>query len=95
MRDTMPPRLEQWRVVHVDGVPHLIGIVHGHPDLRNGARAVTSRLLWLAPDRTAARTESRLYALGAEAIGPLPEDWARALDAFLARAWGKRRIEPD
>jgi len=91
-RDSAPPRLEQWRIIHVDGAPHLVGIVQGHPHLRDGAQTITSPLVWLVPDRAAARTQSPLYALGTEALGPLPEDWARAVDEFLALAWGARRI---
>lgn len=88
------PRLEEWRTIFVDGDAHLVGYVYGHPILRDGARAVTSRVLWMSLDRSVARTESRLYALGSVGIGPLPDEWSRAVDHFLAVVWGTAR-SPD
>jgi hypothetical protein len=85
------PRLEEWRTIYVDGDAHLVGFVYGHPKLRDGARAVTSRVCWMSLDRSVARTESRLYALGSAGIGPLPDDWAYAVELFLMVVWGTTR----
>lgn len=84
------PRLEDWRIILVDGDPHLVGKVCGHPHLRNAARAVTTQLLWISNDLSAARTRSRLYELGVPGEGPLPEDWASAVDLSLALGGAKR-----
>src|SRR3546814_9676120 len=53
------PRLDAWTVLPVTPGPVLLGIVSGHPHLREGARIAMSPLLWLAPDRRSARTVSR------------------------------------
>ncbi|MGE8131663.1 DUF6634 family protein [Methylobacterium sp. NPDC080182] len=45
-------------------VPHLTGIVHGHPILSDGRMCYTSQLITLNPDRNYARTLSRFYRLG-------------------------------
>lgn len=58
------PRLDFWSVVAVGPSFALVGVVTGHPDLRQGAKVLTSDLLWLSEDRTAARTVSRFYRLG-------------------------------
>jgi hypothetical protein len=86
------PLLDEWRIIEVDGHDlHLVGRVSGHPHLREGARAVTSRLLWLDPSERWARTWSRLYRLGTRAHGPLPADWADRVDTMLREPWGARR----
>lgn len=85
------PRLEEWRTIYVDGDAHLVGFVHGHPKVRDGARVVTSRVRWMSLDRSVARTKSRLYLLGSAGVGLLPTDWAQAVDLFLMVAWGTTR----
>jgi hypothetical protein len=86
------PVIEKWRIVEIDGADrHLVGHVYGHPLLREGAHAITSRLIWVDEAAAAARTESRYFHLGRKADGPLPNEWARKLDALLAMAWGARR----
>lgn len=92
---SVPPRLDEWRqIVVAEGNVHLIGYVRGHPRLGDGARAVTSRVLWISADRHWARTESRLYQLGAPGEGPLPAEWASVVDRFLAVAWRTWRLHP-
>ncbi len=86
-------RLEQWRIIRVrEGSRHLIGFAWGHPHLRDGARIVSSTLIFLAPDRSRAETMNTCYSLGAPGVGELPADWAERLDYFLRRAWGTSRI---
>lgn len=85
------PRLEEWRTIFVDGDAHLVGVVYGHPLLRDGGPAVTSAVRWMSLDRSVARTESRLYALGSAGDGPLPDEWAQALDRMLAALWHTTR----
>jgi len=58
------PLLSFWCVVIEPPFPVLQGIVTGHPHLAEGAMVGTSPLLWLAEDRSAARTLSRYYRLG-------------------------------
>ena len=55
------PRMWEWRVVEYP-VPHLVGIVLGHPLLRDG-EIRTSELLTYDPERGYARTVSRFYRL--------------------------------
>jgi hypothetical protein len=69
------PRLDFWCVVIEPPFPVLQGIVTGHPRLADGAMIGTSPLLWLAEDRSAARTLSRYYRLG------VPLDEANPLQA--------------
>jgi len=86
------PLLDEWRIIEVDGHDlHLVGLVSGHPYLRDGARAVTSRLLWLDPSERWACTRSRLYRLGARAHESLPPDLAYRVDTMLRELWGARR----
>ena len=58
------PRLDFWCVVVDAPFPILQGVVTGHPRLADGAMIGTSPLLWLAEDKSAARTVSRYYRLG-------------------------------
>jgi hypothetical protein len=58
------PKLEFWCIVVDQPYPVLQGVVTGHPHLADGALIATSPLLWLADDRSAARTVSRFYRLG-------------------------------
>lgn len=58
------PRLDYWCVVAEGRFVLLQGQVTGHPKLADGDFVQTSALLWLAPDRTSARTLSRSYRLG-------------------------------
>lgn len=86
------PGIEEWRIVEIGGADrHLVGHVYGHPLLREGARAITSRLIWIDEAAAAARTASRYYHLGRKAEGSLPDKWARWLDIYLALAWGAQR----
>ncbi|MGU3404923.1 DUF6634 family protein [Methylobacterium brachiatum] len=55
------PRLWDWRVVAYP-VPHLVGMVLGHPLLRDG-EIWTSELLTYDPERGYARTISRFRRL--------------------------------
>ena len=64
------PRLDFWGVVMAGQLPSLVGVVTGHPNLRQGAKIVTSNLLWISDDGHAARTVSRFYRLGV----PLDDD---------------------
>jgi len=66
------PLLEFWCVVVDQPYPILQGIVGGHPHLEDGAMIGTSPVLWLAEDRSAARTLSRFYRLGAPLIDTTP-----------------------
>lgn len=85
--------LEEWRIIRVrEGTRHLIGLVSGHPRLRDGARIVTSVLVALAADYSWAETMNTVYALGTRGEGPLPEDWAERLDFLLRDAWGTARV---
>jgi hypothetical protein len=83
------PTLNHWRVIHVadTGATHLIGIVHGHPELREGARAITSAVQEFAPDFSWARTQSRIYQLLERGEGDIPAEWCGAVDFFLKNAW--------
>ena len=58
------PRIDRWCGAVVDDLPVLVGVVTGHPQLRQGARTVTSPLLRIAPEAGWARTFSRYYRLG-------------------------------
>ncbi|MEO3430152.1 DUF6634 family protein [Pelagibius sp. CAU 1746] len=61
---TRAPLLDYWCVVAEGRFVLLQGLVTGHPKLVDGDFIQTSALLWLAPDRTSARTLSRFYRLG-------------------------------
>jgi len=90
--DGKGPVIEDWRIIEVDGTDrHLVGRIYDHPILHDGARAITSRLLWIDEAAAAARTQSRLYHLGRKGTGPLSDDWARWLDFMLAIAWRAKR----
>lgn len=70
------PRLESWRYVPM--LNSLIGIVAGHPKLKDGW-IITSQVQEMHSDLGWARTLSRRYDLGARAPhGALPEE-ARTL----------------
>lgn len=58
------PQLDAWSLGEHGGHAILTGIVQGHPRLGDGDWIHTSPLVWLCPDRTAARTISRWYRLG-------------------------------
>lgn len=58
------PLLDPWTVATDGQSVALTGVVTGHPRLRDGATILTSNLLWMRPDRKAARTVSRFYRLG-------------------------------
>jgi len=58
------PLLNYWSVVPEGRFLVLQGQVTGHPKLADNDFIETSALLWLAPDRTTARTLSRFYRLG-------------------------------
>lgn len=62
---TRAPLLDYWCVVAEGRFVLLQGQVTGHPKLVDGDFIQTSALLWLAPDRTSARTLSRFYRLAA------------------------------
>ena len=88
--------LEQWRVIRVaEGTRHLVGIVHGHKRLREGARIVSSAIVTLADTRAWAETENTLYQLGAAAEGELPAEWAQKVDALLLLAWDTTRVRDE
>lgn len=58
------PRIDRWCGAVVDDLPILVGVVTGHPRLRQGARCTTSPLVRIEPDEGWARTFSRFYRLG-------------------------------
>lgn len=58
------PRLEGWTLHALGPYPILAGVVTGHPRLLDNEWIRTSPVVWLAEDRTAARTVSRWYNLG-------------------------------
>ena len=58
------PRIDRWCAAVVDDLPVLVGVVTGHPRLREGARTMTSPLIRIAPGEGWARTLSRYYRLG-------------------------------
>lgn len=92
MTNGQSPVLQNWRIIEVDGRDqHLVGRVYGHPLLRDGARAITSPVIWIDEAAGAARTQNRHYHLGQKGSGPLPPDWAERIDEWLAFAWGAQR----
>jgi len=63
--DRQPPRLDDWCVVEAtDGARHLVGQVWGHLRIIDGRTVITSPMIWITEDRTAARTLNTLYVLG-------------------------------
>jgi hypothetical protein len=56
------PILFEWRV-YIAPIPHLVGLVHGHPHLPDGGICHTSELYTFDPDVGYARTLSRFYRL--------------------------------
>ena len=66
------PRLDFWCVVIEPPFPVLQGVVTGHPHLADGALVGTSPLVWLADDKSAARTLSRFYRLGVPLAEAMP-----------------------
>lgn len=58
------PLLNYWTVIPHGRFLVLQGQVAGHPKLDDNDFIETSPLVWLAPDRTIARTLSRFYRLG-------------------------------
>lgn len=59
------PLLDEWCAIHDCDTVILIGIVTGHPHIRNQGRARTSLLCQLHPEEGWARTWNRYYRLGA------------------------------
>ena len=57
------PILDQWRPVQ-RSTSALVGIVCGHPTMRDWRPTMTSELFAIDPDMGWARTWSRFYALG-------------------------------
>ncbi|AMB44807.1 MULTISPECIES: DUF6634 family protein [Methylobacteriaceae] len=57
------PLLLDWRVF-IAPIPHLQGIVVGHPEIADGAMCRTSGLITFDPFAGYARTFSRFYRLG-------------------------------
>ena len=66
------PLLNFWCVVIDPPFPVLQGVVIDHPRLADGSMVGTSPLLWLAEDRSAARTVSRFYRLGVPLTEAMP-----------------------
>src|SRR3546814_2406378 len=60
------PQLDFWYLTERGLVLALGGIVTGHPNLADGAHVRTSALLWIADDKSIARTISRFYRLRSE-----------------------------
>jgi hypothetical protein len=60
----MAPQLDDWCAIHDFDTVILIGIVTGHPNIRDGGRARTSLLLQIQPELGWARTWNRHYRLG-------------------------------
>ncbi|MEE7464807.1 hypothetical protein MFUR16E_28230 [Methylobacterium fujisawaense] len=58
------PILFEWKV-YIAPVPYLVGIVLGHPHLRDGCICHTSELYTFDPTSGYARTLSRFYRLSA------------------------------
>lgn len=88
--------LDQWRIIHLhEGTQHVVGIAYGHPRLREGARIVSSAVIFITPDHSIAETQNTRYRLQTPGQGPLPADWAKRVDYFLDHAWGTFRIEGD
>ena len=57
------PFLTDWIVVQDEEGVSLLGIVYGHPRLRDGASVQTSALIAIATDLSWARTLNTLYRL--------------------------------
>ncbi|MEO3432586.1 DUF6634 family protein [Inquilinus sp. CAU 1745] len=57
------PLLDHWSY-SLDPPDGLIGVVTGHPHLRDGGWITTSQLVWIDETRGIARTVSRYYRLG-------------------------------
>lgn len=62
------PSLSDWHVV-VFPIPHLIGIVVGHPEIADGRTCRTSELVTFDPGLGYARTFSRFYRLESRGTG--------------------------
>ena len=60
------PQIENWRLVR-RSVFAMDGVMHGHPIIGEGHRALSSELFAFDPQRRWARTLSRYYVLGAQA----------------------------
>jgi len=87
-------RIESWWVITVDTLDHhLVGLVYGHPHLKQGARAVTTRILKM--DDHTAETENTIYALGEKGEGKLPGTWKGDVNKKLAIDWGLRLLEEE
>lgn len=61
------PYLSSWALIGT-AAPRLVGCVTGHPRIFDGWM-ITSPVVWMAPDRRAARTASRFYRLGDAMLG--------------------------
>lgn len=62
------PTLSDWGLV-LSQPTHLVGIVHGHPEIADGRICRTSALVMLDPPAGYARTLSRFYRLGQPRTG--------------------------
>lgn len=88
--------LDQWRIIRLhEGTQHLVGVAYGHSRLRQGARIVSSAVIFITPNHSFAETQNTLYRLKTRGEGPLPADWAKRVDYFLEHAWGTSRFEED
>jgi hypothetical protein len=63
--------LDDWILMR-RAVPCLSGRTNGHPDIRDGAPAITSEIFFIDPERRLARSLSRWYLLD----DPLSEDFS-------------------
>ncbi|CAO4171753.1 DUF6634 family protein [Methylorubrum populi] len=57
------PTLSRWRIV-ITPVPHLLGVVSGHPEIAEGHVCRTSAVFVFDSEKGYARTYSRFYRLG-------------------------------
>lgn len=95
--DLPKARMEHWRIIVIRKSPSrylclLGGTVTGHGKVRNGQRALSSRLIEVADDSTWARTHDTYYELGK----PMPA--GEELDddlRFAAEAMTPRAMTPD
>lgn len=57
------PILFEWKL-RINPIPHLLGIVMGHPKIPDGSSCRTSELITIDVGQRYARTFSRFYRLG-------------------------------
>lgn len=88
--------LDQWRIIRLhEGTPHLVGITYGHPRLREGARIVSSAVIFITPNNSFAETQNTLYRLQTSGEGTLPAEWSERVDYFLNHVWGTFRVKEE